>query len=177
MQYVSQTEVFFWMSVASWRSACFCVVLCVVFVRAILSWCPWTWHVYIVYNSLSLNIPSIYVNMVFLSRKLVPSKKQVQRCKDVHEEGRLWIVTYKSLWRNFYINGKGVFLKVCMYFWQQCYVSFRIWVYVCCKLCTVNASDTSCMLLSLSSHSNLSFICNLYIQKTNIIPCKYHNFM
>ena len=70
---------------------------------------------------------------MFLSRKLVQSKKQVQRCKDVHEEGRLWIVTYKSLWGNFYINAIAVFLNVCMYFWQQFYVSFRIWGYVWCK--------------------------------------------
>jgi len=35
-------------------------VLCV-FVRAFLSGCPSTWHVYIVYNILSLNISSIYI--------------------------------------------------------------------------------------------------------------------
>ena len=49
------------MSVASWCSACF-VLLCVFdFAWAILSWCPYTWHVYIVYNILSLNITSIYI--------------------------------------------------------------------------------------------------------------------
>jgi len=31
----------------------FCVL---VFVRAILSWCPENWHIYIVYNIRSLNI-------------------------------------------------------------------------------------------------------------------------
>jgi len=41
---------------------CVCVLLCVfVFVPAILSWCPWTWHVYIVYIILSLNGSSIYI--------------------------------------------------------------------------------------------------------------------
>jgi len=30
--------------------------------RAILSWCPLTWHVYIVYTILSLNISSIYIS-------------------------------------------------------------------------------------------------------------------
>jgi len=30
--------------------------------RAILSWCPKTWHNYIVYNILSLNISSIYID-------------------------------------------------------------------------------------------------------------------
>ena len=35
----------------------FCVIFCI---RAILSWCPSTWHVYIVYNIFSLNISSIY---------------------------------------------------------------------------------------------------------------------
>jgi len=49
------------MSVASWCSARFCAVLCVCFCTAILSWCPFTWHVYCVYNSHSLNIPSIYI--------------------------------------------------------------------------------------------------------------------
>ena len=34
-----------------------------VFVRAILSWWPQTWHIYIVYNILSLNISSIYIRM------------------------------------------------------------------------------------------------------------------
>ena len=32
-----------------------------VFVRAILSRCPSTWHIYIVYNILSLNLSLIYV--------------------------------------------------------------------------------------------------------------------
>jgi len=32
-----------------------------VFVRAILSWCPYTWHIYIVCNILCLNISSIYI--------------------------------------------------------------------------------------------------------------------
>ena len=38
----------------------FCVVLCV-FVRAILSWCPSTWPVDIVYNNFSFNISFIYI--------------------------------------------------------------------------------------------------------------------
>ena len=40
-----------------------CDVLCV-FVRAILSWCPLTWLVHIVYNMFSLNISSIYINLL-----------------------------------------------------------------------------------------------------------------
>jgi len=36
----------------------FCVF---VFVRAILSWCPYTWHVYIVYNIFSLNTSPMYI--------------------------------------------------------------------------------------------------------------------
>ena len=39
----------------------FCVL---VFVRAILSWCPLTWHIYIVYNILSLNISLIYITLI-----------------------------------------------------------------------------------------------------------------
>ena len=39
----------------------FCVL---VFVRAILSWCPSTWHIYTDYNILSLNISSIYITTV-----------------------------------------------------------------------------------------------------------------
>ena len=35
--------------------------LVLVFVLAILSWCPKTWHIYIVYNILCLNISSIYI--------------------------------------------------------------------------------------------------------------------
>jgi len=43
------------------RVLCVFVLFCVfVFVWAILSWCPWTCHVYIVYSILSLNISSIY---------------------------------------------------------------------------------------------------------------------
>jgi len=39
-----------------------CVLFCVlVFIRAILLWYPLTWHIYIVYNILSLNIASIYI--------------------------------------------------------------------------------------------------------------------
>jgi len=37
----------------------FCVL---VFVRAILSWCPYTWQIYSVNNILSFNISSIYIN-------------------------------------------------------------------------------------------------------------------
>ena len=38
------------------------VLFCVFdFVRIILSWCPYTWHVYIVYSILSLNISPIYM--------------------------------------------------------------------------------------------------------------------
>ena len=37
--------------------------LVLVFVRAILSWCPLTWHIYIVYNILCLNISSIYITI------------------------------------------------------------------------------------------------------------------
>jgi len=48
------------MSDASWCST-FCVFFCV---RAILSWCPLTWHVYIVYNILSLNISSTYIALL-----------------------------------------------------------------------------------------------------------------
>ena len=40
----------------------FCVL---VFVQAILSRCPKTWHVNIVYNILSLNISSIYVTRLY----------------------------------------------------------------------------------------------------------------
>ena len=38
-----------------------CCSVCWFFVRTILSWCPLTWHIYIVYNILSLNISSIYI--------------------------------------------------------------------------------------------------------------------
>jgi len=43
------------------------VLFCVfVFVRAILSWWLLTWHVYIVYNILSVNISSVYIRPVYL---------------------------------------------------------------------------------------------------------------
>ena len=49
----------FLMSVASWCSTCFFVSCVVVFVQAILSSCPYTWHINIVI--LSLNISSVYI--------------------------------------------------------------------------------------------------------------------
>ena len=49
------------MSVASWCCKNFVSFRVLVFVRAILSWCPYTWHIYIVYNILCLNISSIYI--------------------------------------------------------------------------------------------------------------------
>ena len=48
----------FEMSVASW---CFCVVLCVSFCTGHFIMVPLIWHIYIVYNILSLNISSIYM--------------------------------------------------------------------------------------------------------------------
>jgi len=38
--------------------------LVLVFVRAILSWCPYTWNIYIVCNILCLNISSIYMYLL-----------------------------------------------------------------------------------------------------------------
>ena len=52
----SQKNSLFWMSVAPWFSGCFCAVLCVCFCMGHFVMVPWTWHVYIVYNILSLNI-------------------------------------------------------------------------------------------------------------------------
>jgi len=49
----------------------FCVL---VFVLAILSWCPETWHIYIVYNILTLNISSIY-NIIFEAKQETKARK------------------------------------------------------------------------------------------------------
>jgi len=58
------------MSVASWCSTCFCVVLCVGFCTGHFVMVPLNLNIYIVYNILSFNISLIYIifinNMDFL---------------------------------------------------------------------------------------------------------------
>jgi len=77
-------------TVASWCSLCFvlfCVLLCV---RAVLSWCHLTWHVYMVYNNLSLNISSIYfILKVFIWRLRTSDKCHLWRISRQSLQGRV----------------------------------------------------------------------------------------
>jgi len=71
-----------------------CRSVCWFFVRAILSWCPKTWHIHIVYNILSLNIFIIYITLCSWSSgrymngrgncwNIESTESKVSSCKDL----------------------------------------------------------------------------------------------
>jgi len=57
--------------------------LVLVFVRAILSWCPLTWHIYIVYNILCLNISSSYIKKTRWNKTVI-----IQQGSKPHSRGK-----------------------------------------------------------------------------------------
>jgi len=61
---------------------------------AILSWCPQTWHVYIVYNILSLNITSIYIISHILWKKFMKLAEMFRHVTAVFAHGQC--DTYRS---------------------------------------------------------------------------------
>jgi len=121
------------MSVASWCSACF-VLLCVFdFAWAILSWCPYTWHVYIVYNILSLNITSIYIITCLWQKYIVRRSNHVHTGCNVmvkqsctywmwcHGQAIMYILDVMSRSSNHVHTGCDVTVKQSCTYWMWCH--------------------------------------------------------